>query len=481
MQLCVFTQCVRLLLIMYTAQAQSNHPLFAGRDHLLDEIAQGVLAPEPLSFSLVSAKLTGKSTFLRFLASTQGPLHNQSKVGERPACFYTGDCMIVTLIDCAWQAVGVDRFADVYGTVADQLQTGPCEIDWNSIEKQTDSIKRLWQLAHQLTQCKHRLVLLLDNFTMLLTPPAADSQQFNSLRRLMAEAALVVTTDQPLYDIDSSLAKTSLIDGFTQRFLGLLEPEAVEQWLASYQEQFLGLPQMLASLGEIAGRHPFLLRKLGDCLIEVQQMLPPQQKIGEEQLALLRLRLAEHARPLFMALWSTLQNPPAYIAPPTVIVLLERLSLAPLSAKQVEMDQFSTLNWLINQAVVMYRERNGLASYELFSPLFVEFLRSKLSIASTKQASVRTAITASELEAPIYEQLTKMEATLLRYFLHHSQSVVSTDQLLTEVWKRPDSSTRRVQEAIRRLRLQLEQQTPPIGIIENERGRGYRFVPAQQG
>jgi DNA-binding response OmpR family regulator len=73
-----------------------------------------------------------------------------------------------------------------------------------------------------------------------------------------------------------------------------------------------------------------------------------------------------------------------------------------------------------------------------------------------------------------------MEATLLRYFLNHSQSVVSTDQLLTEVWKRPDSSTRRVQEAIRRLRLQLEQQTPFIGIIENERGRGYRFIPAQQ-
>ena len=128
----------------------------------------------------------------------------------------------------------------------------------------------------------------------------------------------------------------------------------------------------------------------------------------------------------------------------------------------------------------MYRERNGLASYELFSPLFGEFMSTKLSITPARQASARTPIAAGELEAPIYEHLTKMEATLLRYFLQHSQSVVSTDQLLTEVWKRPDSSTRRVQEAIRRLRLQLEQQTPAIGIIENERGRGYRFIPAQQ-
>jgi DNA-binding response OmpR family regulator len=35
-----------------------------------------------------------------------------------------------------------------------------------------------------------------------------------------------------------------------------------------------------------------------------------------------------------------------------------------------------------------------------------------------------------------------------------------------------------VQEAIRRLRLQLEEASPPVGTIENERGQGYRFVPA---
>ena len=71
-----------------------------------------------------------------------------------------------------------------------------------------------------------------------------------------------------------------------------------------------------------------------------------------------------------------------------------------------------------------------------------------------------------------------MEAALLRYLQKQGGMVVSTDQLLANVWKRPDSSTRRVQEAIRRLRLQLEQQTPPIGVIENDRGRGYRFIPA---
>ena len=78
------------------------------------------------------------------------------------------------------------------------------------------------------------------------------------------------------------------------------------------------------------------------------------------------------------------------------------------------------------------------------------------------------------------EQFTKTEASLLRYFQTHQNQTVSTEQLLSEVWKRPDATNRRVQEAIRRLRLHLEAAHPPIGAIENDRGRGYRFVPAAQ-
>ena len=76
------------------------------------------------------------------------------------------------------------------------------------------------------------------------------------------------------------------------------------------------------------------------------------------------------------------------------------------------------------------------------------------------------------------DQFTKIEASLLRYFQAHQNETVSTEQLLTEVWKRPDATNRRVQEAIRRLRLHLETANPPIGAIENDRGRGYRFTPA---
>ena len=76
-----------------------------------------------------------------------------------------------------------------------------------------------------------------------------------------------------------------------------------------------------------------------------------------------------------------------------------------------------------------------------------------------------------------YAYLPRMEADVLRYLQAHANEVVSPEELLTQVWKLPPTtSPRRVQEAIRRLRNHLKEEDPPIGIIENERGQGYRFV-----
>ena len=84
----------------------------------------------------------------------------------------------------------------------------------------------------------------------------------------------------------------------------------------------------------------------------------------------------------------------------------------------------------------------------------------------------------SHLPAAKLEQFPKPDAALLRYFRAHQNDTVSVDQLLAGVWRRPGATNRRVQEAIRRLRLQLEESDPPLGMIENDRGRGYRYIPA---
>ena len=267
----------------------------------------------------------------------------------------------------------------------------------------------------------------------------------------------------------------------TQLFLGLLEADAVQQWLADYVQNYPGLSAFAALLPDMTGGHPFLLRKLGDSLAEVQQMLAPGQPWRSQHAPLLRLRLAEYGYPLFVALWRTLEQlPPGRQT--LIFGLLARLARAPLPPEQITPEQVPALNWLINQATIRYGITRDSYTFQLFSPLFAEFVLSRrtLPITGLEELAVPQANNGPtpNAEEAIYEQLTKMEAILLRYFERHSQKLIPMEQLLTDVWKRSDTSTRRVQEAIRRLRLQLEQ-NPAIGMIENERGRGYRFIPAR--
>ncbi|MEZ4555024.1 MAG: helix-turn-helix domain-containing protein [Caldilineaceae bacterium] len=153
--------------------------------------------------------------------------------------------------------------------------------------------------------------------------------------------------------------------------------------------------------------------------------------------------------------------------------MLTQLVAGPLSPAKVERAQMSTLNWLINQAVVSF----GPQGYKLYSPLFAEFIAPRLLPAQEQAPRPVTPGTPLE-DLPIYTELTKTEEALLRYFRARANTIISPEQLLADVWNRPDASPRRVQEAIRRLRLQLAEARPPVGNIENERGRGYRFVPS---
>jgi hypothetical protein len=157
-----------------------------------------------------------------------------------------------------------------------------------------------------------------------------------------------------------------------------------------------------------------------------------------------------------------------------VDTLLRRLLEGLVPLESVPMEQAGALNWLINQAVVVCCVTPDASGYELFSPLFKEYLARRLQA----PAVVRDPVSEAAAFLPV-DQLTKTELSLMRYFQARPHQVVSPEQLLTEVWKRPDETNpRRVQEAIRRLRMQLEKIQPPIGDIENDRGRGYRFVPA---
>ena len=446
---------------------------FFGRERLLREIVQGVLGPQPASFSLVGSKFLGKSQLLDYLASESGPLLNPTMEGWRPPRYLGGDRVVATTVDCDWQEVQQDLMGYIYNHLAEQIRKKErMTLDWEEVERHPSPSRRLLALARQLNAMEYRLILLFDNFDSVFEAKLLSWDIVNELRPLTLELAMVVATEQPLHDLDRELAASPLFNVMTQLFIKLVEPEAARAWISSYSDSYPEIPQLLPDLLEITGAHPYLLHGIGDVLQEVQQMLPPESVIGAEHFPLIRLRLAEHGRLLFTKLWRKLQDPPVRTNAESVLPLITQLLRQPLSMTQLGREQFSIINWLINQAMVSV----GTTGYQLFSPLFGEFVASRLpQQAPIIHSSPHHSITS---DAPIYQNLTKIETSLLHYFETYSNSVVSTEQLLSDVWKRPDASPRRVQEAIRRLRKQLEEAEDPVGVIENDRGRGYRFVPA---
>jgi hypothetical protein len=448
---------------------------FYGRERLLREVVTGVLAaPQPASFSLVGSKLAGKSRLLAHLAAAHGPLRSEAHAGWRPLPLRDAGRVLVLLIDCDWP----EARSDLLGHIADRLthhltQVEPVDLNWAQVEAQIGADRRVWQMSRQLNQVGYRLVLLLDAFDILFEQELLTPEIAQGLRRLTREAGLVVATEQPLHDLDRDPAAPPLFNDMTQLFIGLLEPEAARQWLAAYRAHVPAVAELEDALLLWTGNHPYLLYRIDDILAEVEWMLGPDGRICPDELPLVRLRLAEHGRLLFVTFWRTLHHPPRRIDQGRLMGVVERLVVGKLRADQVERNQISILNWLINQGMVVYSQQ----SYRLFSPLFSEFLANRQARAATLAARPAPAAPPPTDEA-LYTRLTKTETALLRYFQTHSHAVISPEQLLADVWRRPDASPRRVQEAIRRLRLELAQISPPIGAIENERGQGYRFIPA---
>ena len=498
-----------------TTKRQENELLFNGRERIVRDIVQGLLAEAPGSFSLVGSKMVGKSRLLQFLASEEGPLLGDAFALWRPAPFQDPGRLVVVHVDSSLPDAQANFMAYLVRQVADAIQREHL-LPQGAAADESHPLQ-LMALLQRLNQRGYRPVLLLDSFDRVFAALPMDT--VNELRPLTRLASVVVATEQPLIDLDRDRSSSPLFNMMAVIFIGLLEPDAARRWMEGYATLHPGMRPCLDELLEITGTHPYLLRRMGDILQEVECMLPRTVEVGPAHLPLLRLRLAEHSRPLFEVLWRRLQAPPAPLKKPVVLSLIQRLVEGPLPLAALGPEESSTINWIFNLALIACcgvrsgRARSDIAphdgaiGYEFFSPLLTDFLRERLSepqrepvangamrsTAATPSAApqgngaaARKATTQpGKPPAPVniapefLERLTKIEVALLGYFQSHSYQIVSPEQLLRDVWRRPDATARRVQEAIRRLRMVLDEADPPIGAIENDRGRGYRFVPAK--
>ncbi len=92
--------------------------IFFGRERQLREIVQGVLAPQPASFSVVGTKYAGKTRLLHYLAAEEGPLLNEEMANWRSPRFQDETRIVVALIDCDWP----EAQQDLLGFMAEHLR-----------------------------------------------------------------------------------------------------------------------------------------------------------------------------------------------------------------------------------------------------------------------------------------------------------------------------------------------------------------------
>lgn len=432
------------------------------------------MSPQPRNFSLIGAKFMGKTRVLTHLAAPDGPL-----LGEDVEMRSSLE-PIVVYYDCAWP----DAVADLLAFLADglrrhlQQQVAPPPIDLEEIRQEPHAHERLRRLVMALKRAGYRPILLLDNFDTLISGAGAEMEgKINQLRPLTRELGLLVASERPLHEANRELASSPLFNLLNQIFLRLIEPQEVTQILGEVTTSCADQKTLVAQLAEWTGGHPFLLSRIDEILRDVDKMLPGVGGISAAHLPLIRLRLTEdYGRLLFGELWSALQSeddPQAASA----LELVRRLLIEPLPLAQLQPQWARSFYWLLNKGMVRIEDE----TCHLFSPLFEEYLAARVQQAAPSRAA-RAAILPQDTRSLIEEQVqqfTPQERNLLRYFLDRPGEIVSIDQLLEDVWKRPNASARRVQEGIRRLRNRMEELQYSIGQIENEWGEGYRFVPVR--
>src|SRR5688572_27212991 len=157
---------------------------FFGRQSLIQDLVQGVLAPfQPLDFSLVGPKMIGKSRLLKYLASLEGPLRGPDEWGWRPERFRDGQNVIVGHYDCKWPAAQAHLTEFICQQLKAQLQDEEqIQLDWSQLKNAASPGQQIGQMVRQLRQQQIRVVLLLDNFDRILQSDRMTPDMANELR-----------------------------------------------------------------------------------------------------------------------------------------------------------------------------------------------------------------------------------------------------------------------------------------------------------
>lgn len=250
------------------------------------------------------------------------------------------------------------------------------------------------------------------------------------------------------------------------------------RWVISQVEEATGQSfseAQIQGLIDLTGRYPALLRAASLWLARVT---PVPDMSAWQELLLVELNIQNRLRDLQLGLTGEEEA--------ALVVLQTALSLEPperqKSLRQIEEKYRHALNRLRTKGLCWPTDESG---WRFFSPLLARFVAELEGSSAGKvwhdPATDRFFRGETELAG-----LSDRDRRLLHHFLDNSLVMHTVDSLIEAAWSEDDSagvSNEAVQQAIRRLRKQIEPNPARPRYLVTEHRAGYRFFPegAPQG
>lgn len=434
----------------YTQLLVSTAPQgFYGRRAVISAILHGVSAGTPRSFSISGVKTIGKSNLARFLCHPEGALQQFPEDLET----YTREQLIPVYMDC-YRKTGAEALLELPA----QLRQEPrlkalLPASQPPANHLSQAKERLEEICLALEARAARLVLVFDHFDHAYETFSYDDETY--LRSLATRHALVLFTEKKLSALFSDPERFSPLQNIlVKRPLGMLsEREAVQFIKDPLPKGFEFSQGEIAFLLEAAGGHIGLLNLACEHVYNLRQEYPElgdllaNPEVKDNLLA--QLARLPAVQDTFQVIWNHLGERGQH-------TLLHAALEQPSAASE------DTLQELVQTGLLVYRL--DVQRYRVFCELFRLFIHAQ----NPKGVHLH-------LER-IQADLSARDRLLLEYLVSRPGELVTFEELKAQVWQGEDPSKRAVEAAVHRVRLALTAAPGIEASVQNERGRGYRFV-----
>ncbi len=436
----------------YTQLLVSTAPQgFYGRRAVISAILHGISAETPRSFSISGVKTIGKSNLARFLCHPEGALQQFPEDLES----YTREQLFPIYVDC-YRKTGAEVLQELPNHLRQEprlkalLPGAPPPV--GDLAKAKENLDEIGQALEARSA---RLVLVMDHFDHAYETFTYEDETF--LRSLATRHALVLFTEKKLSALFSDPERYSPLQNIlVKRSLGMLSEREATQFITDpLPSGFEFSPGEIAFLLEAAGGHTALLNLACEYLFNLRQDYP---ELGEllarpevKDTLLAQLARLPAVQDTFQVIWNHLDERAQH-------TLLHAALDQPTEAPE------DALQELVQSGLLVYRLDEQ--RYRVFCELFRLFIRDQ----NPRGVHLHLERLQSELSA--------RDRQLLDYLVSRRGELVTFEELKAQVWAGEQPSKRAVEAAVHRVRLALAASPSIAASIQNERGRGYRFVVA---